>query len=573
MRSKLILFSILLPLILSATSIKYLECKGSGTFSESELYDALGLKQPAWYEFWKEKRPKINPKLTTSLLESLENFYKAEGYYHARVEKEEDNTTIFFSVKKGTPALIKEIKSDLENSYNELISYKVGDRFNANTFIGIKKDIKKQLLEDGYCNYNFDAKARVDIEKNIVFIHYHLQKNSPCKFGKITTKTPKDISEKVLRSRLNFREGSPYSSKRINESYSTISGLEAFDGIQLTQERKSDIININIDLKEKSKRIRQEVGIGYETNLGPKGIFRWEERNFLGNARKLAFDLKYSQKEKYIKNTYFSPARLKVPYKEGYYLDLKNEFIYSEYEFENFDEVKYADYIHLLKDYHLFSVDMGLGLEKINIDKKGDACNVSEGNFLLFFPFVNLIIDTRDSKINPKNGLYLSGYFESGLEYLASSTSYSKFIAEARLIKTIQEFTLAAKGKIGLINEFEKSLPESKLFFAGGAFSNRAYGYNRLGASDSMCDEVGAKTLIDTTIEISHPIHKNIDAALFYDATMISEKSFEFTIDFIHAVGLGFRYLTPIGPVKIDFGMNIEDKDQYALHFQIGQSF
>ena len=572
-RSKLVIFSLLLPLFLSASSMKYLECESSGTFSESELYDALGLKQPAWYEFWKEKRPKINPKLTTSLLKSLENFYKSEGYYHARVQKKEDNATIFFSVKKGTPTVIKEIKSELESRYNALISYEVGDRFNAQTFINIKRNIKKKLLEDGYCNYNFDAKARVDIEKNITFIHYQLQKNAPCKFGKITITKPEDISQKVVRSRLNFREGSPYSTKRINESYSTISGLEAFDGIQLSQERKSDIIDINIDLKKKSKRIRQEVGIGYETNLGPKGIFRWEERNFKGNARKLAFNLKYSQKEKYIKNTYFSPALLKAPYKEGYYLDLKNEFVYSEYDFENFDEVKYADYIHLLKDYHLFSVDMGLGLEKIRIEKKGDACNVSGGNFLLLFPFLNIIIDTRDSKINPKNGLYLSAYIESGLKYLASSTSYSKFITESRLIKTVEKFTFAAKAKLGLINEFEKSLPESKLFFAGGAFSNRAYGYNRLGASDSMCDEVGAKTLIDTTVEVSHPLYKNIDVALFYDATMISEKSFTFTIDFIHAAGLGFRYLTPIGPVKIDFGMNIEDKDQYALHFQIGQSF
>ncbi len=553
--------------------MKYLDCKGEGTFSESELYDALGLKQPSWYEFWKEKRPKINPKLTTSLQESLQNYYKSEGFYHARVLKKEDNKTVFFSVTKGAPAIIKEIKSDLEKSYHTLISYKEGDRFNANTFIQIKKDIKKRLLEDGYCNYNFDAKARVDIEKNIVFIRYHLQKNTPCKFGKITIKMPDDISKKVVQSRLNFQEGSLYSSKRINASYSTISGLEAFDGVQISQKRKSDIIHINIDLKKKVKRIRQEIGIGYETNLGPKGIFRWEERNFKGNARKLSFDLKYSQKEKYIKNGYFSPAVFKVPYRDGYYLDLKNEFIYSEYDFENFDEVKYADYLHLLKDYHLFSIDMGLGLEKIRIAKKGDACNVSEGNFLSFFPFINIVIDTRDSKINPKNGLYFSAYLESGIKYLASSSSYSKFIAEARLIKTINQFTFAGKGKLGLINEFEKSLPESKLFFAGGAFSNRAYSYNRLGASDSMCDEVGAKTLIDTTLEVSHSIYKNIDAALFYDATMISEKSFEFTVDFIHAAGIGIRYLTPIGPVKLDFGMNIEDKNQYALHFQIGQSF
>ncbi len=573
MRLHLAIFSILFPLLLSASNLKYLVCKTDGLFSQSQLYEALGLKQPAWYQFWKKKEIKIDTLLIPSLQESLQNFYKAEGFYHVVVERDDDNSSVYFNIHKGPATIIKEIKSDLESRYDSLISYKVGERFNANTFIKIKKEIKKRLLEDGYCNTIFESKARVDIEKNIVTIRYHLQKNQACRFGDIEITAPDDIEPKVIKSRLNYQKGSLYSAKRVSESYSTLSGLDAFDGIQIAQKRESDIINLKINLKKKQKRIRQEIGVGYETNLGPKGIFRWEQRDFKGNARKLSFDLKYSKKEKYIKNGYFSPAFIKVPYKDRYYLDLKNEFLYSEYQFENFDEVKYANYLHLLKDYYLFSIDMGLGLEKIRIQKKSDVCNVSEGNFLLFFPFINLIIDTRDSKIDPKNGFYLSAYFESGLKYLASSTSYSKFIAEARVIQTLQSFTLAAKGKIGLISEFEKSLPESKLFFAGGAFSNRAYGYNRLGARDSMCDEVGAKTLIDTTLEASHPLYKNIDLALFYDATMISEKSFEFKLDFVHALGTGIRYLTPIGPIKLDFGINIEDHRQYALHFQIGQSF
>jgi translocation and assembly module TamA len=553
--------------------MKTLICQPDGSFLESELYDALGLKQPSWYEFWKDKHPKINAKLTASFYESLQNFYKSQGFYHANIQKEETNTTITFRIKKGAVSSIVEIQSDLEPRYNQLITFHKKDRFRATQFIEIKQAIKKKLLEDGYCNANFDAKARVDIEKNIVFLSYHLQKNQQCRFGAIMIKAPDNIAQKVIRSRLNFQEGSTYSSKLIKESYSTISGLEAFDGVQISQKKVTDVVNLNINLKKKAKRIRQEIGVGYETNLGPKGIFRWEERNFKGDARKVSFDLKYSNKEKYIKNAFFWPAFMHLPYKERFYLDLKNEFLYSKYAFENFDEAKLADYLHLLKDYHYFAVDMGLGLEKISIKKTGEICNVSEGNFLLFFPFLNLIIDTRDSKINPKNGLYLSLYLESGLKYIASSTSYSKFIAEARFIQSRHLFTFAAKGKLGLISEFQKYLPESKRFFAGGAFSNRAYGYNRLGARDSMCDEVGGKTLIDTTLEVSHPIYKNIDAALFYDATMISLKSFEFTIDFIHAVGFGFRYHTPIGPVKIDLGVNVEDKNQYALHFQIGQSF
>ena len=562
-----------LPLPLDTTTLKSLKCECDGTFSPNELYDALGLKRPSWYQFWKDKEPKVNPLLIPSFQGSLTNYYKSEGFYHVKIQSQVDDKRVIFDIHKGAPVIIAEIKSNLPSPYKEFISYHKGERFKAKTFIEIKKKIKNKLLEEGYCNANFESKARIDIEKNIAFIRYNLTKNSLCHFGDITIDTPKNIDKKVIASRLYFAKGSPYSSKLIKESYSTISGLEAFDGVQIISNRKSDIVDLSIRLKAKKKRIRKEVGIGFETDLGPKGVFRWEERNYKGGGRKLSFDLKYSKKEKHIKNSFFWPAFLKVPFTERYYLDLKNDFIYSLYNFENFREEKYADYLHFLKDYYHFSIDLGVGIERIDIKKTGGSKYISTGEFFLLFPFIHTIIDNRDSKINPRNGTYFSAYLESGLKYLASSTSYSKFLAEARLIKTVNAYTFAAKGKLGLISEFEKSLPESKLFFAGGAFSNRAYGFNRLGAMDSNHDESGAKTLIDTSLEMSHPLYKNIEGALFYDATMISEKSFEFTIDFVHALGVGLRYMTPIGPVKIDLGVNIEHKEDYALHFQIGQSF
>jgi translocation and assembly module TamA len=200
-------------------------------------------------------------------------------------------------------------------------------------------------------------------------------------------------------------------------------------------------------------------------------------------------------------------------------------------------------------------------------------CSVSDGDFNLLFPFAKINIDLRDSKINPKNGIYLSQYIEAGLAILQDSSTYTKAITEARIIKTLGLFTFAGKGKLGLIEEYKNYLPESKLFFAGGSFSNRGYGYNSLGAYDAPCDEVGGKTFIDTTLEMSHPLYEKIDWALFLDSTLLSQNPHKFSIDFVHSIGTGLRYNSAIGPVKLDVGMDIENKSQYAIHFQIGQSF
>ncbi len=564
---------LLLLSALYANQKLYVEFKNNKHFSDKELYEALGLETPSWWQFYKDKRAVVDKKVISSLQDILKNFYKSEGFYHIDIKKEEDNTTVIFDIDSGKANYITDIISDLDKRYEMLIGQKRADRFKATKFIDSKREIKSELLKDSYCNFILEAKAYVDIEENNTTLKYHLQKNSPCHFGEIEINLPKDIDKKVVLSRLNFHKGSLYKSQKIRDAYSSISGLETFSSIQIKQKKSNDSVDVVVNLAKRKKSITQEIGVGYETNFGFKGLFRWEQRNFHGDARKVAFDLKYSQKEQHIKNSIFWPAFTKAPLFPKYYLDLKNEFSFSKYQYNKFNEEKIADYLHLMKDYYLFSIDSGLGFEKIYINKTGEICNISDGHFFLFYPFIRGIYDTRDSKIDPKNGYYLSIYLESGMKFLASSASYSKFMSEARVIRSWDRLTLSAKTKFGFISEIEKKLPESKRFFAGGAFSNRAYGYNRLGATDSKCNDMGGRTLIDSSFEANYWIYDKFGVGVFYDTTMITQKSLKFDTDFKHSIGAGIRYLTPIGPIKLDFGLNLEDSSQHALHFQIGQSF
>ncbi len=559
--------------ILFSAPLERLYFEGNRALSSNFLYRELNLAiDKAWYDFSSDKSPKIKNTVIEPLKRNLIDLYKSEGFYNVSVEVLKGDRNITFKIDEGRPVVVKSItiKSDLD--IKRFVPFRLEDRFVSKKFILSREKIKEYLKQKGYCNYDLNTKAYVDLEKYSAKILYDLKKNQRCKFGKIDITPLKTIRKRVILSRLFYSENEFYDPKKIYKSYQNLLALDAFDTINIKESNFGDKINTKISLTPTSSKTSKNIGIGYETTYGLKSVFHWEERNFGGDAKKIAFDLKYSKNERYIKNTFFYPAFVKMDF-WGRYFDFKNEFAYLDTDYDDFKEKKVVEILHFQRDLEKFFVDVGVDLESIKISKYSDNCAIDDGDFFLVSPYIRAIVDERDSKIYPKNGYYLSSYFESGLTYLGSSSSYSKLLAEGRIIKTINDFTIALKSKVGLIEEFDKSLPESKLFFAGGSFSNRAYGYNKLGATDAKCDGVGGKTLLDSSLEIDHPIAGKFSFAVFWDSTMISVHERDFNTDFVNAYGFGIRYNTLIGPLKLDLGFNSKDSSIYALHFQIGESF
>ncbi|MEN8728032.1 MAG: BamA/TamA family outer membrane protein [Sulfurovum sp.] len=60
---------------------------------------------------------------------------------------------------------------------------------------------------------------------------------------------------------------------------------------------------------------------------------------------------------------------------------------------------------------------------------------------------------------------------------------------------------------------------------------------------------------------------------VFTDNTMLTKDSYDFSGDILSSAGVGIRYITPFGPIKVDVGMNVQDVSEFAIHFKIGQSF
>jgi len=548
--------------------------EGNGHITTTELEEMIGVEKAPFYLFWQDDTPKIDARLRSKLNETFKLFYRSEGFYEANISHKITSKGLEVFINENRPIIINEINIKSDVDLSEEINLVKGTRFRAKEFSEMKSNIHKKLLTLGYCSPKLSTKAYISLEAYAANVVVDLEKRKPCHFGKISIETNSSTMDNdIILSRLQFEEGDLFDISKIQESYDALYGLESFD--QLTLDYSKKFYNkkpIKITYKEVSKKNHTRVGIGYATDLKLQGKLYTEYKNFGGNAKRIVLDGLFSTVQNIVENRFFVPHVLSI---NGYSLDFQNSLGYAEErDIHEFDERVLYDRFYLSHSSSLWYTSMGMGLEQIETLNSDIANRID----FLIYPFVRFVLDRRDSKLNPKNGLYFSHEMEYGLPYSADSTSYLKYIDQLRLIYTpFYDITFSAVGRIGSIKLYDNNLPESKKFFAGGAFSNRAYGYEKIGITESSAKDspLGGFTLANLSFESNFPLYESFRGAVFSDHTMISDNQgiWEFSNQVIHSLGFGFRYLTPIGPFKIDMGTNVNNFNERAIHFQVGQSF
>jgi len=553
---------------------KEIEITGVKSLDSDEIYRVLGVKTKSWFEFWRSDQKRIAEALIPSIEDTLRGYLDSRGYYDATFKISDTPQKITIKIDENRPVTISSISIESDFPLENLITFKKGEPFDTDRFTSVKESIKKELLDRGYCSYDLDSKAYVDLEKHSVDLKYRLHKGDLCHFGKTTVvKKPDDIPEEVILSRMAYEEGDVFSTEKINDSYTNLNKLGAFGQTLIDTDKKFfNVIPPEVSATPRNKLHRYMIAGGYDSEVGARLKATYDHYNFFGGARKLELYSEISSELMKVEGRFFQPVLFEYNdyffdfyAKAGYYQE-----IYSTYD----DKSSYFDMklSHFGKNYTL---DLGLALENTEIKKTATDDSIIGGTFLMLYPYLNVIYDKRDSKLNPKNGYYLSGYFEYGLPFDDEASDYLKWILEGRLIHTFDKLTLAGVGKIGVIDDSKGVLPASKYFYAGGSFSNRAYGDRDIGitVSPTEYEGLGGRSWLNFSAEADYPIWGELYGAVFYDATTINEESWKFDAPWIQSAGVGVRYATPIGPIKVDFAGNVHDFSANRVSMMIGQSF
>ena len=542
---------------------------------KTELAKRLGVKEHSFFDFL-DSREMLSEEFVDNISTTLKGYLENKGYFDAKFRIKKESDKIVIAIKEGEPIRVRSIDISSDIDLKNIIDWKRGDIFAAERFEKIKDKINNLLLEQGYCRASVTTKAYVDLLMHSAKLLYKIKKGNLCYFAKpqIVHK-PNDIEERVILSRLKFYKGDRYNIHKVEESYNSLNSLGVFANIQIKDnlaDANSTFVVTKISLDKKEKLRHYMISLGYDTDVGLRAKGAWEKRNFLGNAKKIAVKSEVSKKYKKLESTLFIPAFF--AYKD-IYSDLYITAGLSKEKRDAYKEKKLYINSYLETYYENFTLRKGLGLEILNIKLLQDYPAKIGGHFNLLYPYFNLNYDTRDSKIDPKNGFYANIYGEFGVSNRGDAVTYVKYLAELRAIKTVNDITFSAVGKVGAIHELSGHLSASKLFYGGGLFSNRAYGKNKLGylLTDKSFSQLGGKSFLNLQLESNFKLYKKLYGALFFDSTIISPNEYQFNGARIDTIGFGLRYKTPIGPVKVDVGFNTHKVKDYAISIMLGQSF
>ena len=463
-------------------------------------------------------------------------------------------------------------------------------------YLGQKvQGINAAYARDGYMLAHVDG-IRVDDQG---VLHVHIVEGI---VEDIIPAGNKKTRDKVITREFVQKKGKPFNKFLVRRSVERVYNLGFFDDVNvrmLPGEQDPNNVIIEIDVLE-HKTGTITLGAGYSESDGLMGIIEFGEDNFRGTGDKFKVHWEIGGKKKY-KNYQISYLK---PWIDSKGTSLGFSFFNREDEYTDYNEdgnevAEYnkksrgfnisfgrqtgeytRDYLTLesRKDTYKFDPDEnsengfrydknGKGTGPDNHNPNGNHNFLAENYIGNNFGRINSITwqkvyDSRDNIYDPTRGRRISYTAQWAGHGLGGDFDFYKFTAETRMYKKLgAKNVLAFRARGGFI---QGDAPYSQLFTLGGADSLRGY----------EDDQFRGKYMYNATLEFRFPIVKKVSGVLFtdigdaWDAPNVTWYNSKKT--FNYGVGAGVRVTTPIGPVKLDYGVG---KHKNKFHFSFGTQF
>jgi translocation and assembly module TamA len=500
---------------------------------------------------------------------------EALGYYDISIAKtlirSDDCWRASFEIVVGEPVRLRQVDVLIEGAAADDSAFQSrlsanrpvpGEILNHGRYDKYKATLLTAAITSGYFDADFErSEVSVDREAKVADIVLRLQSGTRYRFGQVS------FSEGILRDSLlmgysDIRTGDPYSAKAINDLYEALNGSAYFESVSISTEpldTSDKTVPVKVALTPGTRRI-YSIGAGYATDTGLQGRLGYANRRRNDKGHQFESKLNASPVKSELTAAYRWPIR-----------DPRQEWlsVVAGVQYEDTDTSESDSYkLGILRSHNVSAS----WLETRYLDfafenfKVGDQDTSSR---LIIFGVNRESAKGRELG-RVTNGRRLSFDIRGASDSLGSDTSFLQFRSTAKWIRSLGEKTrILSRTSLGLTVEEEfAELPASVRFFAGGDLSVRGYEYESLGPTDAVGDVIGGSHLLTGSLEIDRLVRPQWAIAAFVDSGSAFNDS---DIEFSTGAGLGIRWYSPIGPVRLDIAHPFDDPDEdFRIHLSLG---
>ncbi len=498
----------------------------------------------------------------------------ALGHYNAKIDFTAEKDQLTVDVNPGPPVLIENVdfkltgKAENDRDFLDLLqnsSIKNGAQLSHSDYDSLKSSIQSLALEKGYFGGKFAA-SRIEVSPKLnqakIILHYNSSKQYL--FGE-TIVNGNQISLERLMSLKSFEQGDPYRIRKVSKFSQNLSGTNWFSSVLV--EPDFSVMDTETELPVKvtlvpAARNQFETGIGYSTDVGVKGTFKWNKPWLNSEGHSFSSSFSLSSPEQTITASYKIPLA-----------DVLHEYYQIQYGLKKVDNLDTQ------------SLESNLSFERHWLEDNGWNKTV----------FIRYLIENYEQGVLDDVGQFVlpgvtlshtrihSGHsqlirwgdkqtftVEYGNEDVISETDILRLQASSSWIRSYGDNhrgLIRLSGGANLVDDFDKVAPSLR-FFAGGDNSIRGYSYESISPKDETGSLTGAKYLATSSLEYQYRLYGKWWGAAFFDYG----DAFTDTPNWMRGTGVGIRWISPLGPLRLDFawGLDSAPGDEFKIHFTLG---
>ena len=436
--------------------------------------------------------------------------------------------------------------------------------------------LTEKYAEKGYALASISPNLAPDPAAKTVSVSFDVAEGDQYHIGRIEISGNEKTKDHVIRREITLNEGDLFNSKKLKKSYQNINNLNFFDTVAIQPEPIPDkkLVNLDVNVKEKATGFFS-VGGGYSSVDKIIGMVDITQSNLGGTGRAIKLKGELGSVSSDYEFTYHDPWFLNrnLGFTASVY---KSRRIYLDYSSratgfsvglsKNFKENWWISADYKLEDDNIYNVLSNASPQILD----------QAGTKLTSAITPSLARDTRDNYLDPHTGSRNS--ISMTFAGLGGDNDYLKAALETSWYLPVTEnTTLALSGALGYSTGlFGKSVPLYERFYVGGIYTVMGLGYGEGGPRDINDQPIGGLNEAIADVDYIFPI---VTALKFKGEVFFDTGSAYDTIlprNYRYTTGAGIRWISPIGPIRIDWGVNIRknyDEKRNRFEFTFGGFF